>query len=169
MNISNKGINWLKSYEGKVVAKNGRHVIYDDKTGRPIPDGCPLPPGATIGYGHLVRPGENFRDGISECQATAILCTDLCIAERAVRENINVTLAQHQYDALVALAYNIGAGAFAKSTVVKYINNPSFTSVRYSSLEKAWCAWTRSNGVVMPGLIRRRNAEWQLYCSGIYR
>ena len=123
MKISSKGINMLKKLEGSVT-KGGKHVIYDDKTGAPVDVNKPLPSGATIGYGHLIKRGEDFRNGISEAKATELLRADIATAERAVRDNITVPLSQNQFDALTSLAYNIGTKNFADSTVVKYVNNP---------------------------------------------
>lgn len=168
MKMSDEGINWLKSKEDKILDKNGNHVVYDDQTKRPVPDGAPLPAGATIGYGHLIKSGEDFRGGITEKQAINLLRADIATAERAVRDNITVPITQHQYDALVSLAYNIGSGAFANSTVVQYINNPDFTSSQYPSLESAWRAWNRAQGAVSNGLINRRNYEWNMYNNGTY-
>ncbi len=168
MKMSNEGINWLKSKEDKVLDKNGNHVVYDDQTKQPVPEGAPLPSGATIGYGHLIKPGEDFRSGITEQAATELLRDDIATAERAVRDNIMVPLTQNQYDALVSLAYNIGNGAFASSTVVQYINNSDFTSSKYPSLESAWRAWNRTQGAVSNGLINRRNYEWNMYNNGTY-
>ncbi|MDE5615792.1 MAG: glycoside hydrolase family protein [Alphaproteobacteria bacterium] len=168
MKMSDEGINWLKSKEDKVLDKNGNHVIYDDRTRQPVPDGAPLPPGATIGYGHLIKPGEDFRGGITETEAINLLRADISTAEHAVRDNITVPITQNQYDALVSLAYNIGGGAFASSTVVQYINNPDFTSSKYPSLESAWRAWNRTQGAVSNGLINRRNDEWNMYNNGAY-
>ena len=84
--------------------------------------------GATIGYGHLIKPNEDFRNGISESKATELLRADIATAERAVRDKITVPLSQNQFDALTSLAYNIGSKNFANSTVVNYINNPNFHS-----------------------------------------
>lgn len=161
------GIAALKQAEG-CVTRNGRHVVYDDKTGRPIPDGAPPPRGATIGYGHLVKSGEDFRGGISDAAATALLRDDIAAAERAVCRAVRVRLGQNQYDALVLFAYNIGCDAFAKSTVVKYVNNPSFIDAKYQNLESAWMAWNKSGGCVIPGLTRRRRYEFTLYSTGVY-
>lgn len=167
MKMSDKGIEWLKGLEGSVKV-NGKHVIYDDATGKPVPAGVPLPVGATIGYGHLVKPGEDFTNGITERQAIALLRSDIATAERAVQDNITAHMSQPQYDALVSLAYNIGARGFKNSTVVKYINNPDFHSSVYSDLESAWKAWNRTQGKVSNGLINRRQNEWNLYKRGIY-
>ena len=163
MNLSVNGINILKQLEG-CVKQGDKHVIYNDKTGRPVNINKPLPCGATIGYGHLIKSGEYFKNGITEIQATDLLRCDIAIAERAVQNNVGVPLNQNQYDALVLLAYNIGANNFVNSTVIKYINNPSFHSRKYPDLKSAWVAWTRVQGVISPGLINRRKHEWDLYC-----
>ncbi len=167
MEISEQGLRWLKKLEG-CVKVGGKHVIYNDANGRPVLDDAPLQPGATIGYGHLIKPCEDFRDGITEATATELLRRDIAVAERAVRDNITAPLSQNQYDALVALAYNIGVGAFAGSTVVRYVNNPDFISSRYPTLESAWRAWNRTQGKVSKGLIKRRDAEWRLFQNADY-
>ena len=168
MKMSDKGLNWLKNEESSVRDENGNHIVYDDKNQKPVPANGPLPAGATIGYGHLVKPGEDFRGGITEEQAIELLRADIAIAERAVHNNIHVPLTQNQYDALVSLAYNIGARAFAHSTVVQYINTPDFTSAQYPTLESAWRAWNRTQGTVSNGLNNRRNHEWQIYARAMY-
>ena len=162
MKISDNGINMLKKLEG-AITKNGKHIIYDDKTGLPVNTNEPLPPGATIGYGHLIKPGEDFRNGITESVATELLRSDIAMAERAVQNNITTPLSQNQCDALVFLAYNIGVKNFMNSTVVKYINNPNFHSSIYPNLESAWKAWNRSQGKISNGLINRRQNEWNMY------
>ena len=164
MNFSDNGINILKQCEG-CVKRNERHVIYDDKTGTPVPPGVPLPTGATIGYGHLIKPGEDFSDGIDENAATNLLSRDVETAKHAVQNNIFATLSQNQYDALVILAFNIGAKNFATSTVAKYINNPNFHSTQYPTLQSAWFAWNKSGGHEKVGLNRRREIEWKLFCA----
>lgn len=165
MKFSNQGIELLKKLEG-CVKRGNMHVVYDDKTGRPIDGNAPLPRGATIGYGHLIKPGEDFSGGITERIATELLRADIAAAERAVQNNVTVQLTQNQYDALVIFAYNIGANNFAKSTVIKYINNPNFHSSIYPNLESAWRAWNKSGRRVMPGLVQRRNAELRLFMRG---
>ena len=168
MKISSKGLSWLKDKEDKILDKQGNHIIYNDQTGLPVNTNEPLPKGATIGYGHLIKSDEDFRNGITENVATELLRSDIATAERAVKNNITVPLSQNQYDALVSLAYNIGARNFATSTVVKYINNPNFHSSVYPNLESAWKAWNHSQGEISNGLINRRQNEWDMYKNGIY-
>lgn len=167
MKMSDDGIAALKQQEGS-VKQDGKHVVYNDQTGKPVPVDALLPLGATIGYGHLIKPGEDFRGGITEGTATQLLRNDVAAAERAVQDNITAPITQNQYDALVMLAYNIGSDAFKKSTVVQYINNPDFTSSKYPSLESAWGAWNKSGGRVIPGLIKRRDYEFGIYSASAY-
>ena len=152
----------LKHFEGSVKL-GGKHVVYDDKTGNLVNINEPLPKGATIGYGHLIKPGEDFRNGITENVATELLLSDIATAERAVRDNITVPLSQNQFDALTSLAYNIGTRNFVDSTVVKYINNPDLKDTTYPTLESAWKTWNKSGGRVMIGLSNRRNQEWNMF------
>ena len=168
MKMSDNGINWLKNKEDKILDKQGNHIIYNDQTGKPVNTNEPLPKGATIGYGHLIKNGEDFKNGISEAKATELLRADIATAERAVRDNITVPLSQNQFDALTSLAYNIGSKNFANSTVVKYVNNSNFHSSVYPNLESAWKAWNRSQGEISNGLINRRQNEWVMYNRGIY-
>lgn len=166
MQISNYGLDKLKQLEGAVKIA-GRHVVYDDATGRPIAPNGSLPRGATIGYGHLIKSGEDFTRGLTERAALDLLRQDVKNAERAVQQNITARLRQNQYDALVIFAYNIGAKNFANSTVVKYINDSNFHDSRYPTLESAWRAWNKSGGREMPGLTNRRNQEFNLYSCHI--
>jgi len=73
------------------------------------------------------------------------------------RDDIN----QNQFDALVSLCYNIGAGALKNSTLLKKVNlNPNNKTIRDSFL-----VWNKSGGKVLQGLTNRRNAEADLYFS----
>ncbi|CAK0780159.1 lysozyme [Gammaproteobacteria bacterium] len=73
LRISQAGINLVKEYEGL------RLRVYRDAAGLP-----------TVGYGHLIKPGENFTAGITEKQAELMLVADLAAAEEAVRKWVDV-------------------------------------------------------------------------------
>jgi len=162
MHISKNGIELLKEYEGCVI-RNRKHVIYDDTTGQPVDTHNSLPRGATIGYGHLIKPYEYFGDGITENVATELLRRDIATAEQAVCDNVTVLLTQNQFDALVIFAYNIGEKNFAKSTVVKYINDTNFHNTTYPDIDSAWRAWCKSGERTVSGLKRRRDMELKLF------
>lgn len=158
--LSSNGRAWLKHVEGL------RLQPYDDQTGKPT--SCWVR-GATVGYGHLISQAEwpALCNGVSENAADALLCRDLAPFERGVGKSIHAAVSQHQFDALVILAYNIGLANFQASSVVKLVNNPQ-ARTSFPDLESAWKAWTRSQGKVMQGLVNRRNAEWNIYASGCY-
>lgn len=175
MKISDKGIEWLKSLEG-CVKIDGKHVIYNDATGLPVSAGAPLPPGATIGYGHLIKTGDDFSKGLTEKEATELFHRDLQSTYDTIAKQINhdvlAAMPQHQYDALVALVFNIGPGSGApanvnrglyQSTIRKYINDKNYRSNTYPTPESAWRAF-RNHG----DLDRRRDAEWRLFQNADY-
>lgn len=164
MKISDNGVNMLKRLEGSIKIGN-RHVIYDDKTGKPVDVNKTLPSGATIGYGHLIKANEDFRNGISEAKATELLRSDIIMSEQGINNLVHVPLNQNQFDALVLLVFNIGIKNFEKSTVLKYLNNPNFYSSAYPNLESAWMSWNKSNGYTVAGLTNRRKQEWLLFTN----
>jgi len=147
MTTGTQGIQLIKRWEGL------RTTAYRDVGGL-----------WTIGYGHLITDADSTLIGrtISEAEAEQILRTDLNTAEAAVRNSITVPLAQHQFDALVSLVFNIGGGAFAGSTVRQRIN----TRAPESDTEEAWKRWNKVGAQVVQGLVNRRDAEWQLYSTG---
>ena len=65
---------------------------------------------------------------------------------------------QNQFDAMVSLCYNIGAGNFRKSTVLR-----EHRSANYSQAAKAFLMWNKAGGKVLNGLVARREAEKALY------
>ncbi len=139
---------------------------YDDQTGK---DTANWVKGATIGYGHLISRAEwtSYVAGITAIQADSLFKSDAEPFERAVGEAISVGVQQHQFDAMVILAFNIGAQGFRDSTVAKLING-SNSQAGQSSLEVAWKSWNKSQGDVNQGLANRRAAEWRIYTSAIY-
>jgi lysozyme len=68
---------------------------------------------------------------------------------------------QGLFDACVCIAYNIGLGAFQRSTIRQRI-------LRNESSERiaeAFMMWTKGGGRELPGLVRRRKAETALFLS----
>jgi lysozyme len=71
-----------------------------------------------------------------------------------------VQLSQGQFDALVSFAYNVGVGAFGKSTLLKRVN-----AGRFEDVPAEFMKWTRGGGIELSGLVRRRRAEVKLWRS----
>ena len=115
--------------------------------------------GYSIGHGHLIKPGENLSYVTPE-QARDLLLADVAWAESAVRNSVGVALAQSQFNALVMLAYNIGAGAFKASTLVRRINagDPGASS--------EFGKWINASGQRNAALVARRERERDLFELG---
>jgi lysozyme len=114
----------------------------------------------TVGYGHLVKNPDAFRQPITEDEATEILAIDVGTAERAVLRLISVPLTDGQFDALVSFAFNLGAGALQRSTLRRKVNREEHDDVPVEFLRWVWAGGRKLNG-----LIRRRQAESALYQS----
>lgn len=130
------------------------HEGYTDKAVIPIPGDVP-----TVGFGSTkdVRLG----DTTNPVRALERAAREIRVFEGAIKGCVKVPLAQHEYDAAVQLAYNIGSGAFCGSTVVKRWNAGD-----YAGGCEAFLMWVKAGGRVVQGLVNRRQAERRL-CLGI--
>src|SRR5215470_8504274 len=72
---------------------------------------------------------QRYLNGVSKEEATRLLATELAEKQAAARSAVKVPLNQNQYDALVSFAYNVGAGAFQKSTLLKLLNQGKYDAV----------------------------------------
>lgn len=117
--------------------------------------------GYSVGYGHY---GVSAGTVITQEEADELLAGDLVRFEAAVQRVANVTpLAQHQFDALVCLCYNIGSGAFQNSTVARLIREGG--AAPRAELRAAWMLWNKSQGKTLDTLVRRRNLEYDHYAG----
>jgi lysozyme len=147
MKTSQRGIALIKEFEGL------RLSAYPDPGSGNEP--------WTIGIGTTVYPdGRKVKRGdkITEDEALDFLRVDLAKFEAEVNRLVKVKLNQNQFDALVSLVYNIGAGAFAKSTLLRRLNAGD-----YKAAEDEFARWNRAGVNIMPGLVRRRSAEAHLF------
>lgn len=112
----------------------------------------------TIGYGHT---GSDVKPGmvITEAQAEELLRKDLHRFEDAVAAAVPIAT-DNQFSAMVSLAFNIGEGAFAGSTLLK-----KHRAGDYAGAASEFGRWNRGGGRELPGLTKRRAKEAQLYRS----
>lgn len=127
----------------------------------------------TIGYGRALRTldGKRFLKGeadkaqayerfptLTEQQAAKLLAFDLEQFELDVKRFVKVFINEDQLGALVSFTYNVGVNAFKNSTLLRKLNAHD-----YQAASSEFRRWTKSNGVELRGLIRRRNNEKRLF------
>jgi len=149
MKIGKQGLQVLQHYEGLRLAS------YDDGVGV-----------WTIGWGTTVINGVPVKPGmkITAVQADNFLLADLAVFEKAVNDSVTVPLTQNEFDALVVMAYNIGAGAFKSSTLVKELNKGNKCEVPVQMMR-----WTKAKGKTLAGLVKRRQSEGDLFKLGVVK
>ena len=123
------------------------HEGYRDTAYIPVAGDVP-----TIGFGTTggVKPG----DKTTPVKALNRALTDVTKFEGALKQCVRVPLAQNEYDAFVSLSYNIGSGAFCRSTLVKRLNAGD-----YAGACDAILMWDKFKGRPLAGLTARRQAE----------
>ena len=137
MKISERGINLIKSFEGCKL------VAYK----------CPA--GVwTIGYGHTSGVISGMK--ITQAQADSFLKSDLERYESYVN-NKKLSLNQNQFDALVSFTYNCGNGNLTKLVKDRTL----------AEIADALLLYNKSNGKVLAGLTRRREAERTLFLESV--
>lgn len=122
---------------------------------------------ATVGFGTTTREdGSPIRpgDALQPARAVVRLAKDADRIGREIAACIgDVPLAQHEFDAFVSLAYNIGPGAFCRSTIVKRLKQ---SPPDYAGACAAIRMWTRAGGRELPGLVKRREEEYRRCMGG---
>jgi lysozyme len=123
------------------------HEGYRGEAYTPVPGDVP-----TIGFG--TTGGVKMGDKITPEKALVRALADVQKFEGALKQCVTVPLHQHEYDAYVSFSYNVGSGAFCKSTLVKKLNAGDYTGA-CNELRK----WVYFKGQPLPGLVKRRNEE----------
>lgn len=144
------GLNLIEKFEGCIL------TAYRDYLGEGKYD---VP---TIGYGHTTAAGSpNVYMGmvITKDQADKILQDDLTKVEFQVSQYVTVPLNENQFSALVSFVFNLGAGNFQSSTLLRRLNAGDY------DVGNEFLKWNKAQGVTLKGLIRRREAEKALWES----
>lgn len=140
---SQEGIDCIKRFEGFSATP------YEDVVGK-----------LTIGYGHLIMPGECFAV-LSYDEAEGLLRRDLGQAEKAVTDLVTQPLSDNEFDALVSFTFNLGRNALRDSTLLRMVNAGNMEAAADQFLR-----WNHAGGKVVAGLTRRRQAERSLFLHG---
>lgn len=149
MKISEKGLSMIERFEGCLLkASNKLDGVW------------------TIGYGQTGSYyGKRVRRGMTTTKAEAhawLRDHSIKTYEDAVTQAVKVPLNQHQFDALVSFAYNVGVGALKQSTALRKLNAGD-----YAGAADALTMWTKCNGKVLAGLVRRRKEERALFLTPV--
>lgn len=140
MKTNKKGIELIKEFEGLYLK------TYKDIVGV-----------NTIGYGHTGRLAMPYKTLTKE-QCEKLLMEDLCDFEEGVYGLVDVPINENQFSALVSFAFNLGLGSLQKSTLLKLLNEE-----RYHEAALQFPRWCKAGGKAVPGLLRRREAEKDLF------
>lgn len=153
MRCSSRGRSFIKAYE------SCRLEPYRDEGGR-----------WTIGWGHLLQPTDPLSP-ITQEEADALFDTDLLRFEDGVGELVHPELRQHEFDALVSFAYNVGldidsdqvAEGLGDSTLLKCVNREA-----YAEAACEFTKWGLVAGRWSVGVLRRRCAEQAIFLLADY-
>lgn len=114
----------------------------------------------TIGFGHT----RNVKEGqtITQAQADELFEKDLQRFVDGVNKAVKVEINQNQFDALVSFSFNLGLGSLSSSELLSFVNKKEFA---HAAAE--FSKWCHAGGKVLPGLVRRRKAEEELFLKAI--
>ena len=146
MKLNNDGYNLITKHEGLSLK----------------PYLCPAKV-PTIGYGNTYyQDGKKVTlldDPITKEQAFEMFKEIADRFAKAVSQSVTADINQNQFNALVSFAYNVGVANLKKSTLLKLVNaNPNNPQIKNEFLK-----WTKANGVLLNGLLKRRNDESSVY------
>lgn len=128
----------------------GNHTnAYNDPIGIP-----------TICYGHTAS--AKIGQTVSESRCDELLAADLGLAFKSLDSYATVSMPPTRRAALASFIYNVGEGAFQKSTLLKKLNTGD-TAGACAELSR----WVYADGVVLTGLVNRRAAERELCEEGL--
>ncbi len=145
MRLDTNGYKLIQGFEGLKLS------AYKDSAGIP-----------TIGYGNITYiDGTKVKmgDSISQEKADQTFRYYADKFANQVDAVVIATLNQNQFNALVSMAYNIGIGAFSKSTLLKKVNANSCDK----TIRDEFMKWVNSGGKKIQGLVNRRQKEADLF------
>ena len=130
----------------------------------------------TVGVGHVIVPDhaktpfderlnlklpKEWNRQLTMEEVDAILQNDLKRFEAGVRKLCPSNLSQSRLDALVSFSFNVGLGNLQRSSIRMRHNRGDFAGAADEFMK-----WTKAAGKVLPGLVKRRTDERNLYLKG---
>jgi lysozyme len=151
MSLSQQGLDFIKGYE------KFSPTVYDASGKKHTGDW-------TIGYGH-----KTTQDAapVTEAEAEVTLAKDVQGAVNAVNGGLSVSVTQSQFDALVSLAFNAGSRSVASDhQMMQAVNAGNVTEANFTAYR--YIHDGDGMPIVSPGLLRRREDEYEMYSEGKY-
>jgi GH24 family phage-related lysozyme (muramidase) len=142
--LSEAGLNLIKSFEGF------RPNIYDDGTGT-----------MTIGYGTTSADVDPLPTHLTEPQAAALLAKKLAEKYEPAIHNLHIPFNQHQFDALVSVAYNLGTGVL----VPPHDLGVALAQHKFIDVPRILLEYDDPGTAEQAGLERRRIAEGKMFAE----
>jgi lysozyme len=146
MKVSEKGRALIKEFEGL------RLQAYKCAAGVP-----------TIGWGSTS--GVAMGTTITAAEAESRLIKDLQPVESVINSTVKVPLTQNQFDALAAFIFNVGPGAFVRSTLKKCLDLSDYTAAADQFLVWNKARNAEGKAIALKGLTIRRSKERDLFLS----
>ena len=150
--ITQKTIDYIKKHEGFVGH------IYEDQVGY-----------ATIGYGHLVRKGEEHLAGVTltEEQATSLLIEDIEKHQAPWIDKVRGKASDEQITALTSLAFNVGANSKGVQRITNLLSEGKTSEASMVFLEYTKAKDSRTGEYrELKALVNRRKDERSLFLQG---
>jgi GH24 family phage-related lysozyme (muramidase) len=144
--VSQAGQDFIKGYEKLSL------TVYDASKGK-VKGGD-----WTIGYGHKTTKGAG---AITLPEAEALFQSDVARMASHVSADLDVSVSQNQFDALVSLRFNAGANAITPPVA-------DLNSTGHATMGDFTNHYITAGGVPMRGLELRRAAEWRIFSEGVY-
>jgi len=160
-----KGLKFLKQYEGI------RYQVYDDKGGKIISDYSQARGYPTIGIGHLIGAGERDfyskylggREKMTEAEVLALKKKDIPRFAKPLNDRLKEPVTQNMFNAMLSLGFNTGMNGAAIKKAIAAVNAKDYEGAANAIANGP----KTSKGVVMEGLRKRRNAEYEMFKEGM--
>ena len=143
---------FIKSFEG--YRSEGYYATQSEKQSGLV----------TAGYGSTRRVAKGEK--ITKQQAEQYFKEDLAVAQDAVRRLVTVPLTTNQRIAIESLVFNVGEGSFKKSKALKALNKGDIDTFVTEAFDSR-IGFVRGGGKVLTGLVKRRQAEKEMFQGGI--